>query len=88
MIIKREIEIAKEVDDVGALLESIVRDIKAKKSLTEIATGNVAKLVTAIDKIDQMDDESKANRKVFLETIGRRTGGMADALLPAPKTTA
>ena len=82
MLQKREVEYCKEVDDVAVLLSAIVADAKAGKPVAEIASGNLQKLVDAVAGVDQIDDEAKANRKVFMQTIGYRTGELADALLP------
>lgn len=78
---KKEVDIAKEVDDVGRLLVELVADIRAKKSVTEIAGENIQNLIDAINGIDQVDDEIKANRKVVMATIGARTGELADAII-------
>ena len=82
---KREVEFAKEMDDVGAFLEQIVADAKAGKSIPEIAAGSLTGLVNAVSGIDQADDEAKANLKVACQTIGFRVGGIA-AILVAPKS--
>ena len=84
---KREVEFAKEIDDVGVLLVQIVRDAKAGKSAMEIASGSVGNLLNALTGVDQLPAEVKANRKVALQTIGFRTGELTDAILedaPAP----
>ena len=78
---KKEVEYCKEVDDVASLLVAIVNDVRVGKSVSEIASGSVQKLIDAISGVDQLDEESK-NRKVFLQTIGYRTGELADSLLP------
>lgn len=81
MIQKREEEYCKEVDDVAVLLISIVSDIKGGKSAGDITSGSIQKLIDAVAGIDQLGAESE-NRKVFLKTLGSRTGELADALLP------
>lgn len=81
-ILKKEVEYAKEIDDVGALLVGIVKDAKSGKSPAEIASGAVAKLVDALAGIDQMDDEMKGNRKAALQTLALRMSEMVDVLLP------
>lgn len=82
---KKEVEFAKEIDDVGAFLEQIVVDAKNGKSIAEIAAGALTGLVNAVSGIDQADDEAKANLKVALQTIGSRLGGIA-AVLVSPKS--
>ena len=79
---KREVQFAKEVDDVCVLLVGIVKDLKAKKPAGEVVSGAVPKLIEAISGIDQLGAEQLANRAVFLETIMYRVGELADSLLP------
>lgn len=85
MIQKREEEYAKEIDDVGLALVELVRDIKAKKSIAEIAGENLPLIMEAVNGVDQMDDEYAENRKVALATMGKRTGELTDVLLPLPQ---
>lgn len=79
---KKEIQYAKEIDDVAVLLVSVLRDVKAGKTAAEIANGAITKLIEALAGVDQMDDEVKGNRVVALQTIGYRMGDLADAILP------
>lgn len=88
---KKEYDCAKEVDDVLALVVSIVEDIKAKKSATDIATGNLAGLMDAISGADKALDEHAANPGAVYATVGVRVGELVGALLkkapeaPAPE---
>ena len=81
MIQTKTVEYAKEVDDVAVLLVNIVRQARAGKGVSEIASGAVTDLVNALAGIDQLDDEAETNRKVVLQTIGYRSGELADAIL-------
>lgn len=81
MIEKKEMEIAKEVDDVGMFLAELVRDIRAKKPIADIMAENIMNLTQAISGVDQVDDEWEANRRVALMTIGYRTGDLTDAII-------
>ena len=80
---KKEVEYAKEIDDVAVLLVAVVKDVRQGKTAAEIANGAITKLIAALAGVDQMDDEAKLNRKVAMQTIGYRTGELADAVLPA-----
>jgi len=81
-ILKKEVEYAKEIDDVAALLVGIVKDVKAGKTPMEIASGGIAKLVEAMAGVDQLDDEMKANRKAALNAVLLRSAELVDVLLP------
>lgn len=79
---KREEEYAKELDDVGYALVELVKDIKAKKPVAEIAGENLPNLMNALNGMDQLDDELDQHRAVALRTLGAHLGGLVDALLP------
>lgn len=81
---KRQVEYAKEIDDVAVLLVDIVRKAREGVDPATIASGSITNLVTALSGVDQLDDEVRANRKVALQTIGYRTGDLTDAILGAP----
>lgn len=83
---KREVEYTKEIDDVAVLLVNIVKAARAKKSAGEIAAGEVQDLLNALQNVDDVDDELKANRKVALQTIGYRSGELTDAILGESKS--
>lgn len=78
---KKELDYAKEVGDVGVLLAELVEDLRAKKPAETVLAENIQNLVAAIDKVDQVDDEMKANRKAALATIGYHTGELTDAII-------
>ena len=80
MIEKREVEFAKEIDDVAVLLVELVKDIKAKKGAAEIAGENVKNLMDAIAAFDQIPAEAK-NKLVALQTLGYRTGELAAVIV-------
>lgn len=80
---KREVEYAKEIDDVAALLVKVLSDAKAGKPAAEIASGAVTELINALAGLDQAGEEAK-NRRVLLQTLGYRTGEMAGILLGEP----
>lgn len=80
-IVKKELDVAEQVDEVGELVEELVRDIRAGKGAAEIAAENLPLLMKALEKIDEVDDEVLANRAVALRTIGYRLGGLTDAII-------
>lgn len=79
---KKEVEYAKETDDALVLAIAIVKDAKAGKPIGEIASGNLQKLIDAFAGGDQIPVEAAQARKVVLQTVGFRTGELADAFLP------
>ncbi len=83
-IVKKEVDYAQEIGDVGEALEGLVKDIKAKKPIAEIAASSLARVVKAVDGIDQADEEVLKNRAAAIKTMGYHTGGIVDAILPAP----
>lgn len=81
MIIDKNVKVAKETSEVMDLLVTLVKDIKAKKTASQIAGDTLSKLMTAIEGIDQVDDEAKENLSVMLATVGYSTGDLAGALI-------
>jgi uncharacterized protein YejL (UPF0352 family) len=81
---KKEVSYAKEIDDVLNLVVGLVNDLKAKKDIALIVSGNLPALLTALDGINQLDAEISSNRLVALQTIGAKLGDLADAILPKP----
>ena len=76
----KQVQYAKELDDVGVLLVTFADTVKQGKPLA----GVVDELVSAIEGIGEVDEELAANRRVALSTLGARLGELIDALL-APK---
>lgn len=78
-VLKKEVEYAKEIDDCLVLFCEAVRNRKNKEDLTNL----MDELMNALGGIDQVDDEVTLARKVAFQTIGYRTGELAEAFLPA-----
>jgi hypothetical protein len=78
---QKQINYAREIDDVVWLLVSLVKDIKAGKTIPEVVAGSVSSLVAALNGLDQLDDEIAANKQVAFQTIGYRVGELAGAIL-------
>ena len=77
----RQVQVAKELDDLGVLLVGLVKDLKAKKPLAELASSNLPALINAMSGIDQVDDELKNNKDVAYATLGSRVGELTAALV-------
>ena len=55
--------VPKESKEVVDALVSILQDVKAKKSIGEIAAGALPKIIVAVEGFDQLDDEAKSEHK-------------------------
>ena len=78
-LVKKEVEVTKEASEVFEAMAAIIKDIKAKKPVTEIAVGNFKKLSDAVEGFEQLDDEVK--HKAFYKTAGLGMGDIAESLL-------
>lgn len=78
---KREVSIAKQIDDVAVLLVEVVKTVKNKEEVT----GLVPEIIQAIEGVDAIDDEVGINRKVAIQTIGYRLGELVEAIIEPPK---
>ena len=79
---KKEIQYAKELDDVMSLVVNLVADIKAKKDVSAIASENLPLLVKAIEGINAIPQEYAGDKKAFFETVGIGLGGLVGVLIP------
>lgn len=79
--LSRQVEYSKELDEAMVFLVSIVKDVKAKKPIGEIATGNLQGLINAIAGAEMLDDEFVEDPSVALQTVGYRVGELAAALV-------
>lgn len=77
--VKKEVEVTKEISEIGEAAQAIIADIRAKKSVAEIAGGNLQKLIVAVEGYDQVDDEAKSEH--VHETVALALAGIAKALL-------
>lgn len=82
-LVKKEVEIAKELDDVMALVVELVKDIKAGKGAAELASENIGNLMTAVSGIDQVQDELKLNKQAAVQGVALRVAELVSVLLPA-----
>jgi phosphoglycerate dehydrogenase-like enzyme len=81
MIAKKEVEYAKEIDDVMVMIIELVKDLKAKKGVAELAAENLPNLMNAMSGLDQLDEELAASKSVAMSTIGFRVGELAGELV-------
>jgi hypothetical protein len=81
MIETKQVQIAKEVDEVFVFLIELDRDLKAKKSITDIAAENLPALMQAMSGLDQIDDEVSKDKFVVGQTAGYRLGELTAVLL-------
>jgi len=63
-VIKKEIEVPKELNEVCVFVVELLKDIIAKKSIAEISAENVPNLMAAVNGFEAMKDELKDD-KVF-----------------------
>lgn len=76
---KREVEFAKEADDVILLVIELVKNRKEQAPITDL----LDELMSAIGGIGDVTAEASEHRKVLLQTIGYRAGELADAFIGA-----
>lgn len=58
-LVKREVELPKEISEVAKFLVEVIKDVKAKKDITTIIGENLTHLMAAIDGFDKLGDEIK-----------------------------
>lgn len=78
---KRELDVAKECDDVMVLVVELVKDLKAKKEMAQVVAENLPHLMTALDGVQNLPEEVKAHRGAVMATVGYRAGELTDALI-------
>lgn len=77
---QRNVSVAKEVDDVLALVVHVVKEVKAGKSAGDIASGSVAKLIAAMAGVDAVKDELAQSKGAVYNTVALRVSELVDAL--------
>lgn len=81
----KQLQVAKELDDALLALVGLAKDLKAKKGVAEILAGSLPALIKAMEGLDQIDDELKANPGAFAATAGYRVGEVVGVFLaPSP----
>lgn len=78
---QKQIDYAKELDDVLVLLVDLLKEIKAGKSVAQIATDELQDLFTAVAGVSDIPSEFATSREVALQTAFYRTASIVDTLL-------
>lgn len=82
-IIEKQVKIAKEVDDVLALVSVLVGSIVEKKELSAIIAESVQPLITAIDGIVDAKGEWDEDKGAVIASVVYRVGEIVNLFLPA-----
>jgi hypothetical protein len=69
-LVKKEVEVTKEVSEVFDAVAAIVADFRAGKAAGEIAMGNLMKLETAVSGCEQIPAEIKDAHVVKTAVVG------------------
>jgi hypothetical protein len=59
-LVKKEVSVPKELNEVGVFIVELLKDIKAKKGVTLIIGENLTNLMTAVEGFDKLGDEVKS----------------------------
>jgi len=78
-LVKKEVEIAKEADDVLALVVELVKDLKAGKDIAAIGAENLPLLLQAVAGLDQVGAEL-ADKQAVATTVSLRVAELVAAL--------
>lgn len=78
MIVKKEVDYAKEIGEVVSLSGKLIKTIKEKGDYAAV----LPDLILAVEGVSNIDDEFKSNRQAALATVGYHAGELVDALLP------
>lgn len=78
-LVKKEVEVTKEANEVFVALVELIKDIKAKKDITTIMAENITVLFAAVEGFEQLDDEIKHH--AFYKTAGLGVAEIAEVLL-------
>lgn len=59
MLVKVELEVPKEMNDVKVFLIQLVQDIKEKKDIAVIISSSLPALISAVDGYEKLGEEAK-----------------------------
>lgn len=68
-VVKKEIEIPKELSEVATFIVELIKDIMAKKDIATISAENLPLLMAAVNGFDAMKDELKDERVFDLAAL-------------------
>lgn len=75
---KKEVEYAKEVDDVLVLVVELVKDLKAGKDVAAVGMENLPLLLQAVSGLEQVGEELTHKQAVAM-TVSLRVGDLVAA---------
>ena len=75
-----KLQVGKESAEVVNAIAELIKDIKAKKGIQELASENLGNLIAAVDGVDLIDDEMKGEYRNA--TIAYAGYMVADAIVP------
>lgn len=85
-LVKKEIEVTKEVSEIFDALAGVVADVKAKKEAAAIFAGNFQKLMLAIQGFELLGEEVK--HEAIYKTVAVGGGELAAILLKKEEVAA
>jgi hypothetical protein len=78
------VEVSKETHEVGTLVSDLLKAIKAKKPIVQIAAEELPALAKAIDGIEQLPAEMKEDKAAFMKAVmNPLSDGIAALMEPA-----
>jgi len=80
-LVKREVELPKELSEVLLFLKEVVADVKAKKEVTTIVAEAIEPLAKAMEGMDKLDDEWKQHRRESQDAVLLFASDLLDMLL-------
>ena len=80
MIVKKEIDYAKETGEVLVLVKKVVKHFKEGGDIAG-ATALLPDLMTAVQGVDQIDDEAAANLEAVIATASYHVGEIVGVLI-------
>lgn len=60
-LVTLEVSVPKEMQEISVFIAHLIKDIKAKKAITEIVAGSLPGLMTAVDGYGQLSEEIKSD---------------------------
>lgn len=79
-IVKQEVDVAKELDDVLVLVVGLVKDLKAGVDAGTVVSKHIPDLLAALSGVDQVGAEIDANKAAAFGTVGFRMGELLAAI--------
>ena len=80
-LVQKQVDVAKEVDDVLGLVVHLVKEIKAGKDVGAIVAGSVQPLIEAVNGVDQASVELSTLPDAVANAVALRLSEVVSALL-------